>query len=482
VKDTQEQIPREPESSIGVLLMVTLFLLVLTSTGCTEKDDQIVAKAEPGPIPEAAQRGGNPEQGYDVIVNGGYMSCGMPYSAWSRVTRPQDSVPKLEGREGKNAKMPFSLTVYENPQAIELVSNNCLMCHAALFNGELVIGLGNEWLDFTGDPRQFVDTIGTYVSGEKEIVAWRKWADRISAIAPYMITDTVGVNPAPNITLALIAHHDPETLAWSNEPRIDPPPELPLPVSVPPWWRTDKKHALFYNAMGRGDHARFMMMKSLLCADSIEEAESIDAMFVHVRAYIASLDPPIYPFAIDSELSYQGKLLFEKQCSGCHGTYDLQGTYPNLLIGLDIIGTDPAYALQSYAESDRFMDWFNRSWYGEISKARPALGYIAPPLDAVWATAPFLHNGSVPTVEALLDSSKRPNYWTRDFDSPEFDRNALGWKYRILSQGKSNAKSSGERKHIYDTTLVGYSKKGHLFGDNLSNTERRAIIEYLKTL
>ena len=225
-----------------------------------------------------------------------------------------------------------------------------------------------------------------------------------------------------------------------------------------------------------------MMMKSLLCADSVEEAESIDDMFVHVRAYIASLDPPTYTFAIDATLSNRGRSLFEKQCSGCHGTYGLQGAYPNLLIGLDIIGTDPAYARQSYAESDRFMDWFNRSWYGEISKARPALGYIAPPLDAVWATAPFLHNGSVPTVEALLDSSKRPTYWTRDFDSPEFDKNALGWKYRTLSQGKSNVTRPGERRLIFDTTLVGYSNKGHLFGDNLSNTERRAIIEYLKTL
>lgn len=473
---------RVSESSIGVLLMMILFLWLLASAGCTKKDDQMVTRAEPGPIPRAEQRDGNPARGYDVIVNGGYMSCGMPYSAWSRVTGPQDSEPMLKGREGKNAKMPYSLTVYENAQATELVSNNCLMCHAALFNGELVIGLGNEGLDFTGDPMQFVDAIGTYVSGEKEISAWRKWADRISAIAPYMITDTVGVNPASNITLALIAHHDPESLAWSREPLIDPPPETPLPVSVPPWWRMNKKHALFYNAMGRGDHARFMMMKSLLCADSIEESESIDDMFVHVRAYIASLDPPAYSFAIDKVLSNRGESLFEENCSGCHGTYGLQATYPNLLVGLDVIGTDPTYAQQSYAESARFMDWFNRSWYGEISKARPALGYIAPPLDAVWATAPFLHNGSIPTVEALLDSSKRPKYWTRDFDSPEFDKNAMGWKFLILSRGKSNATSYEERKHIYDTTLPGYSNRGHLFGDNLSSFERLAIIEYLKTL
>src|SRR5690606_23306919 len=102
---------------------------------------------------------------------------------------------------------------------------NCLLCHGGLVNGELIVGLGNESIDFTGDPRRLADAIGSYVVGQREAEAWRKWADRIGAIAPYMMTDTVGVNPAPNLTLALIAHRDARTLEWSETPLMEPPPE-----------------------------------------------------------------------------------------------------------------------------------------------------------------------------------------------------------------------------------------------------------------
>jgi mono/diheme cytochrome c family protein len=456
-------------------------LAALSISGCSDGRDTASLTAEPGPVPATEQRPGDPEIGYDIVVNGHYMTCGMPYSAWRRVNnrgeRPE--APSTAPSSG----LPYYMSVSEDPQGVEIVSTNCLLCHGGLFDGEPIIGLGNESVDFTVDPRRLVDAIGAFVVGRAESEAWLKWAARMAAIAPYMITDTVGVNPAPNLTLALIAHRDPATLEWADTPLIAPPPEQPLPVSVPPWWRMAKKHAMFYNAMGRGDHARFMMMKSLVCTDTVDEAATIDEMFTHVRAYIASLEPPQYPFTINESLAEQGEAVFVEQCSSCHGTYGgPEAEYPNLVVELNIVGTDPAYALQAYEESQRFMSWFNRSWYGEIAEARPAPGYIAPPLDGIWATAPFLHNGSVPTIEALLDSSKRPAYWMRSFDSPEFDEEALGWAYRALDYGKEGARTTEERKQIYDTTLHGYSSSGHTFGDDLTDAERRAIIEYLKTL
>lgn len=458
-----------------------MLLLGLSAIGCSPGGEETL-KAEPGPVAAAAQRPGDPQRGYEALVNGEYTTCGMPYSAWRRAAGPPESAPTLEGREGRNADMPYYLSVGEDPQGVEIVTNNCLLCHGGLFDGEPVIGLGNETLDFTEDPRRLADAVGSYVSGERETAAWRKWSQRISAVAPYMRTDTIGVNPAPNLTLALIAHRDPETLAWSETPRLAPPPEEPLPVSVPPWWRMSKKHAMFYNAMGRGDHARLMMMKSLVCTDDTEEARAIDAAFRDVRAYISTLEAPAYPFAIEQELAARGEGLFEEECAGCHGTYGADGDYPNLVIDLDTIGTDPAYALKAYEESDRFMDWFNRSWYGELAEARPAPGYVAPPLDGVWATAPFLHNGAVPTIEALLDPSRRPTYWIRSFDSTDFDEDALGWPYEAVPYGKEGARDAAERKRIYDTTRYGYSNAGHTFGAGLTAAEKRAIIEYLKTL
>jgi hypothetical protein len=133
-------------------------------------------------------------------------------------------------------------------------------------------------------------------------------------------------------------------------------------------------------------------------------------------------------------------------------------------------------------DADRFSRWFNGSYYGEVAESAPAMGYIAPPLDGVWATAPYLHNGSVPTLELLLDSPRRPAYWTRSFDSKDYDPVTLGWRFRALPQGKAGVGQREERKRIYDTTLPGYSNAGHTFGDALTADERRAVLEYLKTL
>src|SRR5262249_50072061 len=108
--------------------------------------------------------------------------------------------------------------------------------------------------------------------------------------------------------------------------------------------------------------------------------------------------------------------------------------------------------------------------------------YVAPPLDGIWATAPFLHNGSVPTLEALLDSTKRPSFFTRRFIPDEFDQFAVGLKVTPLDHGQLDEKDEKKRPSIYDTTLRGYSNRGHTFGDALSSADRKAVIEYLKTL
>src|SRR5690606_13490029 len=358
---------RLPAARLRRLAAVTAAAAALLVAGCSGTAGGALVKAEPGPVPAAPQRMGDPEIGRDVIESGRYMTCGMPYAAWRRVGgAPGSGAESSASRDG----LPYYMSVTEDERGVEIANANCLLCHAALFDGEPVIGLGNESLDFTDDPSELADAVGAYVLGPEQAETWRKWADRIAAIAPYMITDTVGVNPAPNLTLALIAHRDAKTLAWHDTPQMEPPPERPLPLSVPPWWRVAKKHAVFYNGMGRGDQVRFMMMKSLVCTDGVDEAERIEEMFTHVRAYIASLEPPAYPYPIDEALAARGEPIFAEHCSSCHGTYGEDGEYPNRLVALDVVGTDPAYALQAYEDSDRFMRWFNRSWYGERAEAR----------------------------------------------------------------------------------------------------------------
>lgn len=452
--------------------------------GCGEAPREAPApqRAALGAVEPTPQRAGLPASGYDALVNKAYVTCGIPYPAYRRTAATVSADQRLPGRTGRNAELPYYLTSHVSQSGVELVVPNCLTCHAAHFDGKLIVGLGSESADFTRDAAAAAQAAGVHVTGERATAEWRKWSERIAAISPYVTTDTVGVNPAVNLTWALFAHRDPETLAWSAKPLLEPPPKKPLPVSVPPWWRMGKKNAMFYTAAGRGDHARLMILASTLCTDTVEEARAIDSYADDIRAYLAELAPPAYPFRVDAQRAARGRQVFERTCASCHGTYGPDSSYPNLVIGLDVVGTDPRLAAAATDGSEeRFLEWLGKSFYGENATLRPAPGYYAPPLDAVWATAPYLHNGSIPTLEALLDSRKRPRYWTRSFDSRDYDARALGWHYSELAQGKE-ALPEDQRRRVYDTTLPGYSNQGHLFGDALSDEERLTLLEYLKTL
>ncbi len=467
---------------ISIRRTARLFLLACASVlaACGSEEPEAEASKSPvGPVPAAEQRPGDPQAGYEALVNNAYVTCGIPYAAYREFAEPPSPESLLPDRMGRNAELPYALTFHRTRDGVELVTSNCLTCHAEFFNGELIIGLGNESRDFTQDLSAFVESVGAYVSDERDAREWQKWADRWNAIAPYIRTETRGVNAADNLTLALFAHRNPETLEWSDEPLMEPPDTYVLPVSVPPWWRMSKKHAMFYHGGGRGDHAPWMMTASTLCTDTVEEAKQIDSYFPDVQAFIYSLKAPKYPYDIDRKLAEKGQPLFEQNCSGCHGTYGDNPTYPNLIVALEEVGTDPELAISATRKEDRFIKWFNGSFYGRRATAAPAPGYYAPPLDGIWATAPYLHNGSVPTIAALLNSAVRPELWARTFDSTDYDQRALGWRF---TEPKSVPEGREARARVYDTRRFGYSNQGHTFGDELSPAERDAIIEYLKTL
>ena len=203
---------------------------------------------------------------------------------------------------------------------------------------------------------------------------------------------------------------------------------------------------------------------------------------------MASIDAPKYTRSIDKALARQGEKLFLAHCAGCHGTYaerDEDEWYPNLLIPLGVIGTDDVVANGGVLYAPELVEWYNASFYGRITRMEPDdpfPGYMPPPLDGIWATAPYLHNGSVPNLEGVLNSKARPKVWKRiDYDSTNFDEERIGWPYVELAYGQAEAPEA-ERKHIYDTTYWSQANEGHTFGDALTVAERRALLEYMKTL
>jgi len=337
-------------------------------------------------------------------------------------------------------------------------------------------------------------------------------------------------------------------------------------------------------------------LNELVSADGKAYRDRIEKYDQDLEAFFLSLRSPAYPQAIDTKLAEQGAILFHAKnlwaagldnpapqplggngsCASCHGAYSpryvndpaylespvLEGVAGHIS-PLDVIGTDRA-------RSDMLTPTLRAGWdttYWAYTEGQPGyvapgeknalleaaddlfpiaqrpqglcgwekdvIGYQAPPLYGSWATAPYLHNGSVPTIEAVLDSSQRAPIWRRKlqtegpvtgFDqrlSTAYDFQQLGWKHDVLSCGDipgnplancSPANDAGpslvqmmtnflaglgwpgavavpdvspgaiDKRLVYDTRTLGNGNGGHQFTDVLTEQERRAVIEYLKTL
>jgi hypothetical protein len=273
----------------------------------------------------------------------------------------------------------------------------------------------------------------------------------------------------------LVAHRDPATFKWIEQATMKIPDEV-IPTDTPAWWMLKKKNAMFYNGFGRGDFGKFLMASNLLTVNDTSESREVDSHISNVLAYIKSLEPPKYPRPVDRELASDGEAIFINSCSKCHGEYGAKETYPNLLIPASVIKTDSLLYKSNY-QDPQFVNWFNMSWFTKgdhPARLEPFNGYIAPPLDGIWITAPFFHNGSVPTLEGVLNSRIRPRYWERNFNDPKYDYEKVGWQFSTPAKAGGNT--------VYNTDLPGYGNYGHYFGDELSDEERMAVIEYLKTL
>ena len=100
-------------------------------------------------------------------------------------------------------------------------------------------------------------------------------------------------------------------------------------------------------------------------------------------------------------------------------------------------------------------------------------GYHIPYLDGLWLRAPYLHNGSVPTLHDLLEpAAKRPKVFWRGYDV--YDQKNVGFVTDTPEAQRVGTK--------FDITSKGSGNQGHEFGTGLSASEKDALVEYLKTL
>jgi len=346
---------------------------------------------------------------------------------------------------------------------------NCLACHQGKVAGRVIPGVANSLF-----------ALGTLTDDVRETkLRLEKTPARMEIGGMFMPLGTsIGVTNAVNFGVALMARRDPDLNI-----RLDvkvPPKMVHHDHDAPAWWQVHRKQRLYIDNFADKGH-RALMQFMLVKENGPAQFRGWEEDFKAVEAWIESLRPPKYPFEIDRGLAERGEVAFVRECATCHGEYGPNGHYPEKLTPLDEIGTDSVRLRALTAEHRRR---YGASWFNDYRAAAVIAepdGYLAPPLDGVWATAPYFHNGSVPTLWAVLHPSDRPVVWRRTPDG--YDRDRLGLEIETASEIPRSARAMpAERRRYYDTRQFGKSAAGHPFAESLDEEERRAVLEYLKTL
>ncbi len=436
-----------------------------------------LAARAPAEAPTAAERGREALLGR--AFNPPTTSLAAYRNAWrfwgdGRTAPPADYARAFEERYGlhpapyPNAGLPMGLR--EAPGLFgKALAVDCLLCHGGSVAGHSYVGLGNASLD--------------YQTLYEELAA----ADGVPKRTPFRFSNVRGTTEAAGMAVYLLGMRDPDLSIRSS--RLDLDLRDDLCEDTPAWWLLKKKRTMYHTGGGDARSVRSLMQFMLSPLNPPSAFTKAEPVFRDIQAYLLTLEPPKYPFPIDHGLAHQGEVVFNRTCSRCHGTYGPDGTYPNRIVPLAEIGTDPA---RYYGLTEKFGRHFNRSWFtrerggwfADDYVGRITAGYQAPPLDGVWATAPYFHNGSVPTVYDVLNSKARPRVFTRSYrtEAEDYDPEAVGWRVQVLACGPEPSLPGVERRKVYDTTQPGRGNGGHTYGDRLSEAERRAVIEYLKTL
>jgi mono/diheme cytochrome c family protein len=394
------------------------------------------------------------------------------WKQWGLAERPTDYASAFRARYGlhpapyENQGLPMGLHEVRGLLG-KGVDVDCLLCHAGSVAGRTYIGLGNASLDL----QSLYEELGA--------------ADGAPAV-PFAFSHTRGtIDPVAPVTF-LMSWRDadlglrsrPADLDFRNDGVSDPPA----------WWLLKKKRTRGWTGGIDARSSRVDMVTLLNPLNGAGYIKRQEGVYADIHAFVLGMRPPAYPFPIDRARAARGQELFGRHCARCHGTYGPGGSYPSKVVSLDVVGTDPTLAAAFTAKN---LAYFNGSWFarqagpdGEPYRVTDRGGYQAPPLDGVWATAPYFHNGSVPTVYHVLNSKARPKVFTRSYRTGEedYDPERLGWRVRVLDGPPGPGAARAERRRVYDTTQPGRGNRGHPFGDKLSEDERREVIEYLKTL
>jgi hypothetical protein len=233
---------------------------------------------------------------------------------------------------------------------------------------------------------------------------------------------------------------------WNQKPR------------EPMWLHWDGNN----NQITQRNHAAAMAVGAT--PDSV-----ISDSFKRVTDYLLDLQPPPFPFPIDHAKAERGAGVFNQACAQCHAFNSPQ---TGQVVDAASVGTD-RHRLDSFTPAlvDRFHTFTTAPFV--FTAYRKTNGYSSVPLDGIWLRGPYLHNGSVPSLRALLmPEDQRPEVFYRGYDV--IDRGNVGF----MSEGP-DAAMAGFR---VDTTIPGNGNRGHRYGTGLPAAQKDDLLEFLKTL
>jgi len=247
------------------------------------------------------------------------------------------------------------------------------------------------------------------------------------------------------------------------------------PTDMPSVWNLKKyqpEKGMLMNLAGDSHDARSVIIDSalgLLSAEPKDRAEFLTQVDWLVK-YLSEVPAPKYPFPIDQELAAAGKTVFDHNCASCHRS-DRTGTR----VPVEEVGTDKerlaTWSKQAAIDSNKMVKSFGIERKGLV-EIEPS-GYIAAFLDGIWLRAPYLHNGSVPTLRDMLKPvAERPKIFYRGYDV--YDPGDVGF----VTQG-ADAQRVGTK---FDVSERASGNHGHEYGTNLPAKDKDALIEYLKTM
>jgi hypothetical protein len=360
---------------------------------------------------------------------------------------------------------------------VDRISFNCSLCHTGKINGETVAGMPNRNLRLQEFEEGLFKTLADdKFTADAMVPAIKAQHADLSMWEEAQIRLWIGIAKQQAVTKKPSPHRMGPgrfDLLQTFKTRLGiPAHNFNANMDIAPLFgqNTIKRYPRDGALGGDQDLVRYLIVR--LSGDNTPlKNGQVPTWVKDLNTYLYGLEAPKYPHPVNAAKVRMGRQIFRNTCSPCHGTYEsYDNRHPNTIIPLSVVGTDPNRVAVWDPASIAFV---NKDPLMKRLDLKPGEGMMPPSLRGVWATAPYLHNGSVPTVYDVLSSPEsRPAKFYRGQDG--LDPVKLG-----LTSIES---PSSPDQFLMDTTIPGNGNQGHPFGVPLSEQERWAVIEYLKTL